>query len=996
MDNRAKRQAYLANQGFDPKAQLADARTKASVTPAAAVQKPDFFSNVSKSLSGLGNFAVKTGIDAGASLFRGVTAFGQQGIRDFKEFQLGNKANQTVAQAKELTKKFKEGKISAAEYQRLHAKVLAENTKAISERKKLESQRASALDLAKATGETALNVAGIVAGGGGLAGAAEGSGLKGFAARALDMGASKNLASAAVKGQLTKGTIESLPQIAGKVAKKDYAGAGIDTALLLSGGIKGGPLGALSEKAKAAGNIVTKNLYDSHGLYDVVKLKGGKTVNQVMDEVAKVNPKLAKNFEKTLKVGQDLAIQEHGGALGYTAKAIEQNQPGGKKFNDMTIDQFVKALQGNIKTKADVQKQAIKLGLKVPEGTAPVAARLTPEMKAGIAKQLGEADEPAKVLAQLKKDKVIQGPNLPGQIEDIVSSGLRGKELSKAISSRLKSVTPGLDASGNMVKTADGKFLGFAKGAGVVKKPSEVADIVKGKKAPLGAIGNTLEKMGLSTRESSPELQRGLFKKVSDTFKKSVDDSSVSLPGNEVLNKLNALAKDKRGVTDIRQLSWKEVSHALSKDGVTDAESKQILKLYKKSFDSLGLAERGLGGKLTDLNMKYNPIAAPYSRVQSIARYEANPFFKVQEGLETKIGTKIFTGKTAVPSRDYTSTIKELSDSGFFKNAGFGGEGANEFGGVTAKLMRGQKRDLAAGIEAIAGTKPGDVTRFLNDPKNADILQNLKAVVQYPDKGLTSSNFMKALNIAMFPTRYNVKVTQLAVKALAKQPGAVQVKVIKGLKDFNDWSKTPQGIKWASDNSEAIGIIKYLTPIGSIETVGKMLGGNFRDIGTIGGLPFGVISQVIEGQGGPKISTPYLDPKTGEVIPDKIPADAKARAKQALADIINTMFTFPGRQVGSPTSKKELTNTAAKTISFGKLEGGKYNERTRTDLTPAQIKQQAALKAGSGKPSIEKPVMKDRSVNLQSNKPVVITPIYKVTKPKRAKAKATAPGTWRP
>lgn len=105
------------------------------------------------------------------------------------------------------------------------------------------------------------------------------------------------------------------------------------------------------------------------------------------------------------------------------------------------------------------------------------------------------------------------------------------------------------------------------------------------------------------------------------------------------------------------------------------------------------------------------------------------------------------------------------------------------------------------------------------------------------------------------------------------------------------------------------------------------------------------------------------------------------------------MFTYPGRQVGI-TSKKQLTQGAVDNIPG--LKGGKTTSVTRTDLTPEQKRTQAVLRAGKPKVSLSAPKPKIKSVNLSSSKPVTITPVYKASKPKRAKTRAIPVGRFQP
>lgn len=1100
---------YLEGRGYNTSARVADYRDPSSVgKPIATAPKDSFVGNLGKSLGGVANFAGKAAYGVAEGFGKGVGAWGHNIVNQFQQIDTGNKMNAQVKQWKDLQEKFKSGKISAQQFQKQSDMILAENRKTSAKRKQLEKDVLSPLDLAKASGETALNVVALVASAGGgqatlkaLAGKEGAAGVIGktaqFGGRALGMDTSKSVGGALLKSQLVaKPSVQTIPQIAKDVSTGNYGGAAINTALLASGGLAGGPLGTGKKVLDKAGSQVSKAIYDTHGLYDVVKLKGGTSVNEAFTAAQKLS-KNAKKDEGILKVFQDLAVQEHGKGPNAVAKAIEANQPGGKKFADMTYNEFLTAADSIISDRRKLQAIAKKAGLAV-DGAGVVAGRLTPEAKAVISKRLSQADDPLAEFAKIKKEGIpgmsitkdsskvatsskppvkiksdkngtmylaagktkitvpktvqadldniangialspermakssrtlnrlgyefdnkmgivpivqkttqkvsssvpVRNTNLFGQIEEMVKSGATGEQLAKQVNT-LKSVQAAL-VDGKPVVTKDGRFLAFAKGAGTVKKASEVAPIVQGSKAPLGVIGRTLEKLGLSTKQADPAEQRAIFNKVKDSFVKSIDaNPDIKMSGRELLSALNKVTDQKKGVFDIRQLQKGEIAELIGGDKKAAGD---VLSAYNNAFKKLGFSERGLGGKLTDFNMRNNPIAPGYSRIQSAARYEINPFFRAQENIETRLGAAALTGKNTMPFTDkYNNTVKLLRDEGVFKNmfAGPAGEGAAGLGAISAKLSKSQQNQIAMTLETFAGGK-NNVMKFVSDPKNAGIMQDIKTIVQYPDKGFTSSNFMKALNLAVFPMRYNLKVTQFAAKALAKQPGAVQVQVLKGIKDLSDWQKTPEGIKWSSDNSEAIGVLKYFTPIGTVESALRLLSPGevrgIKDLGQIGGLPFGIVSRVLQGQGITKSASPYVNPKTGEVVPDQIPKDVKARASQALADIIDTMFTFPGRLVGAPVSKKQLSQGAAEWATLGLLKGGKYEPVTRTDLTAQQKRQQAVLQAGKGSNIPKSPsVMQPRSVSLSSSKPVVITPVYKTSKAKRAKAKASAPGTWRP
>ena len=200
--------------------------------------------------------------------------------------------------------------------------------------------------------------------------------------------------------------------------------------------------------------------------------------------------------------------------------------------------------------------------------------------------------------------------------------------------------------------------------------------------------------------------------------------------------------------------------------------------------------------------------------------------------------------------------------------------------------------------------------------------------------------------------RYNIKVASIAAKLLAKQSPAVQYAFINGMVDATSWLKTDEGLAWQSENSEALGILKWVTPYGSIDSVVNMLNGSadaITDLGVLGGLPAGVLFQMLDSQGvfqdipGPiKYSTPYVNPKTGEVYADKIPTNLKSRSAVALADLINSTFTYPGRVLGLPGKGEAIRSGVGALVSTNSKDY-KYVDQTNK-LTELQKRQSELLK----------------------------------------------------
>lgn len=763
-----------------------------------------------------------------------------------------------------------------------------------------------------------------------------------------------------------------------------------NTAINATSLIPGGPLNVITKAGSAVGKVAKGLTYDTHGLFDLVKLKNGETVNTAFKSLKSADPSTASKLEKTLKQVQDYNLRATGGDKKAAADKLTE-YIGTKNLNNISLEDFVKEQKRFI----EADRSISRIPSRLKEGEAIVDASGN-VVEADKLKQLGavksSTSEVGAALKALQKSEMSVGMDAglakfrldyPGFFQnkqnerilnDIAQKGLVGEEAARYARGKLRATQElmilGKDGTMKPITMPGGYYMGIRKGEKFANA-ADTAALEAGKKAPLGAVGRTLENAGLSTQEASS--QAGVYKRIKSTFAEKVDSIEGfrgEMSADTAFRKLED-ASSKPGVTDIRQLSWKEVQTAL---GTNDKDSKAILQAVKDSFLAQPLKDRGLAGKIMDINTAKNPLAAPYSRIQGKYRYEQNPSFRLQENIETRLGTKLATGASPQLGRDYTDTINVLKNEGVL-SAGYANEGAGEgVGKIAAKLSKDQERTLASGFEALSSGTGQNVRQFVTDPKNKDLVDNMRTIVQYPEKGLTSSNFMKALNLAVFPARYNLKVTQFAVKALAKEPGIRQIAVINGINKFNNFLDSDAGTKWKSDNSELLGILQYYTPVGSIDYVRRALTGkirNPRDLGSIGGLPFGLISTVLQGQGVYKGDSPYVDPKTGEIVPDKIPQDAKARIEQALTDIVGTMFTFPGRIINAP-SKNSISKKIVETGTFGAFSGGKYDSVERGKLTPEQENTQRVLR-GSSASSLKVPTSKPISVpQIKKSQPVAI------------------------
>jgi hypothetical protein len=471
----------------------------------------------------------------------------------------------------------------------------------------------------------------------------------------------------------------------------------------------------------------------------------------------------------------------------------------------------------------------------------------------------------------------------------------------------------------------------------------------------------------------------------------------VGLNGRKVLNAMQQWAEtgtdsrladlvpanwsniSKRLTTDMRMMNNRQIKEALSNASIqiTNEQATAIRKAVIQAHLSVPLQTMGLADRLVAGAYKNVPFYKLYAKAQGAFRYTYNPFFNVQEQVETELlGQAITPGKqpyiagisALLPGgkAKLDSVVKQLETAGFFNNSAIVsndinksllatrfGEGAQDvyLGRVSAHITSGQKRSIAGAVSKIADRMGMTVEDAL--ATNGAVIEDIiRPIVQYPTHGALNSNLAKALNIAVFPSRYNMKVASVAVKALAQATPAVQALTINKLWEMENWLKQPEGIAWQQQHNAAIQFFKWLTPVGNIQWVFDTLGAPFGhsntssigDLGVIGGLPFGVISQILQDQGIITLNTPYVNPKDGTIFSKKIPESMRAKVAMAFMDLLGSTFTYPGatiglNQLGLP-SKSQLLKNAAGAVSLGT----KSSEWSTQNFTPADLPAMDKLK----------------------------------------------------
>lgn len=797
------------------------------------------------------------------------------------------------------------------------------------------------------------------------------------------------------KPLLLDSTVKSTEDTLEAAAKGEFGSALIGAALISSGYFKGGPIGLALDAGRAGGKKLSTMAFGKAGFYDALADMGKMKDNPIewLEKLKTENPTAyAKNI-KTAKLIQEFNLSHYDGdARSAAQNIIEWQFSRGRPLSEMTSEQLFEDLNawhnaystiiasaksGNLKYNGEV--------LKLDKLNRIGVGAFDKEAKYNLVNNLKQAAnaEERTVIIQNMIDEGVQWSQNPN-VRSMVMKAAQDDDFATSI---LRVKTGNGIEMGKDLELPNGYFPILLGENAKLYKPelleefsntnglSELTDKLTGafEKVPLnrseapapiiGTAGLWLRKFGLSTQDESSAV----FRSIERNFASNLSKSGVEIPKelgsaeksiDIVMKKLSAVVDEKRQVFDVRQLYAKEIGEAL---GVSSSDALKIRGALVDAYIKIPLEMRGFGNRLQDLNMAYNPAARSYSRAQSAGRYAFNPFFRSQEIAETEIFSQLYSGGKRVQlpgvnvinnlfrrDRDeMEATVKQLNELGVFDNGGrrLAESGSDLLLGnkITAKISNSQKMSMAGLVGRIAEKRGVSVEQLLKDsPEEMGAL--LRSIIQYPKKSVLNSSLATTLNVAIFPMRYNMKVAAMTAEVLSRQQPIVQIAMINSLMDFGDWLKSDEGIAWQSTHSEAIGLFKYFTPINSLEAIYKTLTGkveSLADLGALGGLPFGFIGTMLDNQGIIQLGTPYVSPKTGEVVPDYIPESAKARAKQALDDLLMSVFSYPGRTVGLPGKNETVQNFTNKVWNVDK--GEEYEKRVREDVTPRQENQMRVI-----------------------------------------------------
>lgn len=790
-------------------------------------------------------------------------------------------------------------------------------------------------------------------------------------------------------------------------------GAWMSTQLL-----NGGPIGVFFKGKDYLKGSLKKLAYGNESVIDGISRRIGdgdstQIARYVQDQLSAGN----KEPEKIFRILQETNLRVSGEKVSDAVDNILRNyEYSNVPLSEITPERIFKDYD-NWRKADEVLDVIKKKGLKgIKEGDIEnlVVVRWDSIMKRGLASAIEQGTDKNSMREILKEMSERPGNAwgenniLVGQLNRIINESETAEDAAKAIRSIPTATATPKNIPSNLAKQLSDLGYSIAVPAGGRATPkvdyddtrklvtraidgTGVFDEATSPQPELAAIAGALERVGLSPQAANREAFRKLSESVATSLENTTagreigfkNTGSIATGGKALLSKLQQYVENKRpafglgqraAVTDLRQLTLKEISEALSSKSfkVDKDMAKEVRKAVMQGYLDVPLETRGLGDWVQDRLFSLNPAQKYYSRVQSALRYTYNPFFRIQETSETSIlsglsgGNKfphIFWNKDR---QELNATVKTLEDTGLFGGkfaSSLAGEAAqdNVLGRLSANLTKGQKQDLAGLAMDMAKNRGTDVASMIkNNPD--ELADALRVIVQYPQKGILASSLARTMNLAFFPMRYNLKVTALAAEVLAKQPPTIQKAVLHSLFNMKDWLNSDEGIVWRSKHADAISVFSWITPINSVDYAYKLLseeGEGWADLGQLGGLPIGVITQILDSQGIISLNRPYVDPRTGDVIPKYVPQSAKARAAVALGDLLGSMFTYPGRTLGLPGKGQAIRGFVKNFIA---TEGEEFDKRVETErLTPLQKRYIEVLKGNTS----------DEAINALYNAPAV-------------------------
>jgi hypothetical protein len=665
-----------------------------------------------------------------------------------------------------------------------------------------------------------------------------------------------------------------------------------DAAWIGAQAIGGGPIGWFFRNTKRFGGTL-RELANGKGSFidELSKRIGDGSPVQIatyLQGLRETNPGAFTKAEKTLRIAQEVNLQATGEDVTQAALAVTSH------YDQHAIDLTSlnpERLVGDL----DKWAQADEIARKLDKEGKYVAVRWDTAAKNALADRLIQAGDDFKAMA----DAITEMSAQPGvgwgnnqilmaritnavrnadsaeaaakEIRGISTAATLAHDIPPSVAKRLEKLGYSVAEPWGGRKTPKVDFTDTRRLVSAVSNGSDIFDEAVAPHPALESIAAGLRKFGLSpeanTKVAYDKLSEALVSNLNEIHLSGelglggdVEDQAKGAKfilsrlqsyinrqkPNPYLNVFTAGRGHQSALQDIRQMNIKEIMEALP--GVNKDTAKGVQRAVLKAYTDVPLEFRGLGIKAFDYAYR-TPGARAYFRIQSALRYTYNPFFRLQEVAETKILSHAKANNLVwmKPAPNSTAllifwTIQRSSPQVIR------GEATQDLtiGRIHANLLNSQRRDLAGLALDIASKRGTTVEQMIQDHPD-ELADALRVIVQYPTKGVLNSPLARTLNIVFFPMRYNIKVTALVAKEVAKLPPTVQTAFIHSMFKMSDWLKSSEGIQWQSNNADAIQVFSYFTPMQNIQSVLNLLHGGVSsvgELGQLGGLPFGFIAQI--------------------------------------------------------------------------------------------------------------------------------------------------------
>lgn len=721
---------------------------------------------------------------------------------------------------------------------------------------------------------------------------------------------------------VTQPAINTGVQIAHDVKTKNIKDLGLQAALFVG----------IPVASKLASEVapVLKNLFSAeHSFMTELKFKDGT----IADAIAAAKTE----GEKRKLINQAKVAIDHYKAEGRTPGDIARYES--VPTEEQTAADFLQRQEHLAKATGKFQKAAAqgdlsidKLGTPVPKELQGLvgAGRFDQSEKADLVGRLTTAPNYRARLDILEKDfkakkDYTQNQNVFTAVQKAIES-----DDPKQIEAAIRQVNGTRALSGAKIAVKSGYIpIVKPKGSAGFNTAKNVSDdILNARRGALAPVTEAARKIGISPEHSDTDRVVGAVK---SEFKKQLAPELQNKHA-AIYNALVMAGRDTKGVTDPRLLKLSVYAKVLEQDGIgiSPSKAREVRNALTAAYTKVPASVQSLGNKVISGAIQHIPGERQYLKAQSYGRFAINPFFATKVAIKSAyLGTLESNGGMVMGPVD-----KEVQ--GFLRN-----NSKNNLGGIAEDLVGGPAGQLKPGTvgriqENIAGNITQNILKkegktVADIAKDPVLKQNIDHAVEiiygYPKNSVLSSNLAKSLNVVLFPSRFEAKVLGATAKYLIDQPPITRGVLLNGMVKATQFSNSPEGEKWKQDNSELYGLAKYFSPLDTLDKVMGTLTGSHeasvKDLGSLGGLPFGIFVQILQGQGViPPQQSPGKNPKTGEEYPRNIPETTKARASQLLNDVISSSYSYPGATAGLP-SKNSLTNAAIKFGTGGVIDSDK-------------------------------------------------------------------------